>query len=114
MTKTKYRELHLKINEEDIKDLCATILTKIYTRNSNSINQHCEDLSLHLSNDDPKAVLSTLQQSISGAALFCEELASVVPLINQIQPDELSTYTEVLKDLSNLKKDSLGVDSGSE
>ena len=114
MRKAKYREISLEINEEDIKDVCAILLTNIYTRKASLLNKQCEELSLHLSNNDSKAILKILQQSISSTALFSEELISLAPLVKEIQPEELSTYTEVLKDLPNLKEDSLGVDGGSE
>ncbi len=102
-----FKRLNFLINEKDIRVILARSLSSILSRVSDNINENASLLNEDLENMEDSEVLLILSKMQKHYQRAIAEIDNLAPII--LPPD-----TEVLKDLSDLKEDSLGVDGGSE
>jgi hypothetical protein len=108
----KYAKFNLSVNEKDIRKVCANILSAILSRHQDKCNEHVSDLNEAMQNGTQIQIVESLSSWLSvhdQAAKEIQRLGELLDILDLGRSD-----TEVLEDLTDLKEDSLRIDSGSE
>lgn len=107
------KNVSLNINEKDIKNVLATLLTSIFTRQVQTIQEKTEAASEGMQENNPDKMLTQIALLLESFDETAKDLAYASIMIGT-WGETLPSETEVLEDLPDLEKDSFGVNSGSE
>jgi len=112
----KNKQIALVVNNKDVRPLIGNVLSLIINRENASRAEAIEALDEACKDGDTQDILAAMARLIEVAAQTAQELQNMVPLVNSLGEKEelISPDTEVLENLPDLEKDSLGVGSGSE
>ena len=108
----KYVDLRFSIHEKDIRSLCAQVLSNILSRHQQEASICIEKINKAMSEGTQDEIVMHLKswlQNHNKAGEEIQKLGNLLDVLDSGRPD-----TEVLEDLPNLEKDSLGVDDRSE
>ena len=121
------KAVSFRVNKQDIKPLLASVISQIIKRNSEELTNELNSLSQTLYDEggEPQDILTSLNKLVLTYQQIIKELDDSSELVLSMVPPrpnpmealgvsfESSANTEVLENLSDLKKNSLGVDRGS-
>jgi hypothetical protein len=107
------KNVSLNINEKDIKNVLATLLTSIFTRQVQTIQEKTAAASEGMQENNPDKMLAQIALLLESFDETAKDLAYASIMIGTWS-ETLPSETEVLEDLSDLKEDGLGVGGGSE
>ena len=101
------KNLNFDVNEKDVRTILATLISLVLTRASDNVKKDATLLNEDFKTKGQKEILLILNKIQNHYQRAIQELDSLAPVV--LPPD-----AEVLKDLSDLEEDGLGVDSGGE
>ena len=101
------------INSKDVRPLITSTLGLILTRHKHNYSAKLQELSKHTEKGSRREILECLRDITQLYNVTAQEFDNVAGLILELE-DFSPADTEVLKDLPDLKKNSLGVGGGSE
>ena len=104
------KNINVNINPNDVRFVLKVLLERIFARDSNHKSKAIENLDDNLNGYEAEKIKQSLIEVLEINNRTSEELSEAAQLLSDLgSPD-----TEVLEDLPNLKKDSLGISGGSE
>ncbi len=106
------KNFNLTVNETDIKPILATLLQNFVSRQMQSLELCATKINESLESDNSEGIYSALREFLSGYEIISQEVLNMSVLIEEIK--DSTAKTEILEDLPDLEKDSLGVGGGSE
>jgi DNA-binding transcriptional regulator GbsR (MarR family) len=109
-----HKEVHMLIHDENVAVMLKSALVATVKRNQDRRVEVLDKLEVALNEENRAEVAQELKKLIYTDLQLKEELGLLIPLVQVLGDDSVSTDTEVLKYLPDLEKDGLGVDSGGE
>ena len=109
-----YKPVNIKVHKEDINPVLTSCIQLILNRHQKNLKILTSELDANIKSSRSLEIIKNLESLEESFNKSIFELANLLPLIKEIDSQNSSTDTEVLEDLSDLEKDGLGVDDGSE
>ena len=109
------KQISFTVNRSDVRPLIANVLSLIIVRENVSRTEAIAVLDEACKTGNTQDILAAMTGLFDIGAQTAQELQNISSLVNDLSEKEelTSPDTEVLENLPNLKKNSLGVDRGS-
>ena len=110
----KNKQIALVVNNEDVRSLIGSVLSRIINRENASRTEAIQALDEKCKDGDTQDIMAALARLIEIAAQTAQEIQNMSPLVNDLSKEEelAPADTEVIEDLPDLQEDSSGVDRG--
>ena len=107
------KHIAIEVNDKDIENMMATLLTSILSRQVATIQQRTDTVSQGMQEKNPDKMLANLAVLLESFDETAKDLAYASIMIDTWR-ETLPPKTEVLENLPDLEEDGLGVDDRSE
>ena len=107
------KQINLTVVHEDVPRLLQTSVVAAVSRNEIKRKEVFGEIGAAIESQDRAKVAEFLRDLIYADMALREEVNLMLPLLQALGDDSVSSNTQVVKDLSDLQEDSLGVDGGS-
>ena len=108
------KKVYLTISDEDVIKYLLSGIQCAVGRNETKRKDLFKDLAVGIKNESKREISGILGDLVNTDIAFREDLENLLPLLEALENDLVSPDTQIIKDLPDLKEDSLGVDGGSE
>ncbi len=121
MKKDKNVKVKFEAPQEDIRKISANVISHILDRFKNNYIESLELIGKAITYNTGKDVLESIESLFDGVDQISKEFEGIMPLLLEIKDEveepvaaDLPSDTQIIKNLTDLKENRLGVNSGGE